>query len=131
MLDHVGLEVKNLAKSKAFYVKALKPLGFAVQMEFTPKQTGGAGHFIGIGTKSMPFFWIQKTKKGKTGSRNHIAFSAANRKAVDAYYKAAIKAGGKDNGKPGLRPHYHPNYYGAFVRDPDGNNVEAVCHLPG
>ena len=129
MLDHVGFEVKNLAKAKAFYTKALKPLGAKVQMEFTPAQTEGAGHYVGIGV-DMPHFWIQKTKKGKTGSRNHIAFSAANRKAVNAFYKAAIKAGGKDNGKPGLREHYHPTYYAAFVRDPDGNNVEVVCHKP-
>ena len=130
MLDHIGLEVKNIAKAKAFYTKALKPLGFGVQMEFGPKETGGAGTYVGIGAEGMPFFWVQKTKKGKTGSRTHVAFGAANRKAVKAFYTAAIKAGGKDNGKPGLRPDYHPNYYAAFVRDPDGNNIEAVCHKP-
>jgi len=130
MLDHIGIEVRNIAKSKAFYAKALKALGFTAQMEFTAKQTGGAGHYIGFGVKGMPFFWIQKTKKGKTGSRSHIAFAAGNRKAVKSFYTAAIKAGGKDNGKPGLRADYHPNYYAAFVRDPDGNNVEAVSHKP-
>jgi len=130
MLDHISLAVKDMKKAKAFYKKTLAPLGISVLMEFGPKQTGDGSSFAGFGETAMPYFWLGHSPKRKGTSRSHVAFSAPDRAAVDAFYKAAVKAGGKDNGKPGLRPHYHPNYYGAFVKDPDGNNVEAVCHKP-
>lgn len=127
MLDHVGATVSDLARSRAFYDAALAPLGIAVIMEVTPEQTGGSGH-LGYGSGGRPWFWIGNAGPA-TGSL-HVALAAPDRKAVDAFYAAAIAAGGRDNGPPGLRPHYHPNYYGAFVLDPDGLNVEAVCHTP-
>jgi catechol 2,3-dioxygenase-like lactoylglutathione lyase family enzyme len=118
IFDHVSVSVSDFDRSKAFYERALKPLGIAVIMEFP----GTAG----LGKPGRPQFWIGS---GATGQQKaHIAFVAENRQTVDAFYAAAIAAGGKDNGKPGLRPMYHPNYYGAFVLDPDGYNVEAVCH---
>ena len=119
MIDHCGLAVSDYAKSKAFYAEALKPLGFVVVMEF--------GEMAGIGEPGKPELWIAKEVIGKP---NHIAFRAKNRAMVDEFYKAAMAAGGKDNGKPGIRKDYHPNYYGAFVLDPDGHNIEAVCHDP-
>ena len=123
--DHLGFNVTNYAKSKAFYEKALAPLGYKVVMEITAEQGGPGG---GLGDKGAPSFWINQG--GATGNVLHVAFAAADRKTVDTFYAAAIAAGGKDNGAPGIRAHYHPNYYGAFVRDPDGNNIEAVCHAP-
>ena len=127
MLDHVGATVSDLARSRAFYDAALAPLGIAVIMEVTPEQTGGSGH-LGYGSGGRPWFWIGNAGPA-TGSL-HVALAAPDRKAVDAFHAAALAAGGRDNGPPGLRPHYHPNYYGAFVLDPDGLNVEAVCHTP-
>ena len=127
MLDHVGLRIVNYKISKAFYEKALALLGFEVIMEITPEMTGGEAH-CGFGKKggdNIPF-WIG-TSRPLSGNV-HVAFMAKDRAAVDAFYHAAIAAGGKDNGPPGPRPIYHPGYYGAFVLDPDGNNVEAVCH---
>lgn len=121
-LDHIGLNVSDFARSKAFYTAALQPLGIKVQMEFPE----GGGFAAGLG-RSKPEFWIAT---GAPTSPIHIAFAAANRAEVDAFYAAAMAAGAKDNGAPGLRPQYHPNYYGAFVFDPDGHNVEAVCHAP-
>lgn len=123
-LDHVGLTVSDYARARSFYSAALQPLGIALVMELDRATTGG---FEGAGYgKGKPDFWISG---GPPTSPIHIAFAAASRAEVDAFYKAAIAAGGKDNGAPGLRPHYHENYYGAFVLDPDGHNVEAVCHL--
>ena len=119
MIDHISLNVRDLEASKRFYAAALAPLGYAVMMEFP----GVAG--LGDG---KPDFWI-----GSEGGLNkpmHIAISADDRATVDAFYKAAMEAGGRDNGAPGIRAHYHPNYYGAFVLDPDGHNIEAVCHAP-
>jgi catechol 2,3-dioxygenase-like lactoylglutathione lyase family enzyme len=118
MIDHLMIGVRDPAKSKAFYLQALGPLGYEVVMEF-----GGS---YGLGAEKKPDFWIGPGKQ----ERLHLAFSAKDRKAVDAFYKAAIAAGAKDNGKPGIRKQYHPNYYGAFVIDPDGHNLEAVCHKP-
>jgi catechol 2,3-dioxygenase-like lactoylglutathione lyase family enzyme len=117
MIDHISLRVRDFNKSKAFYAAALAPLGYTVIMEFP----GVAG----MGEGGKPDFWLGP---GEAGPSTHIAFAAASREVVDAFYKAAIEAGGKDNGAPGLRPMYHPSYYGAFVLDPDGNNIEAVCH---
>jgi len=127
MLDHVGFAVADYKTSKAFYEKALLPLGIGLVMEVSPDQTGGDAH-AGFGEGRKPYFWIGTGAKPKGGQ--HVAFAVADRKSVDAFYAAAIAAGGRDNGKPGLRPIYHPDYYGAFVLDPDGNNIEAVCHNP-
>ena len=124
MLDHMTLRVRDHAKSKAFYTAALKPLGYEIVMEWES--------FVGMGVKGKPDFWVAPAEKGRAHyDQLHIAFRAPNRKAVDEFYAAALKAGGKDNGAPGVRKDYHPNYYGAFVIDPDGHNVEACCHDPG
>ena len=127
MLDHIGFSVGNMKKSKAFYENSLKPLGIKIVMEVTPEMTGTDDSYAGFGT-DKPFFWIGAYKKPSPGM--HVAFAAETRAKVDEFYAAAMAAGGKDNGKPGLRPEYHENYYGAFVFDPDGNNIEAVCHSP-
>jgi catechol 2,3-dioxygenase-like lactoylglutathione lyase family enzyme len=128
MIDHMGVVVSDLRKSKAFYSSALAPLGYTLLMEITAAQTGGAYEGAGFGVAPKPDFWIG------SGTPNvppiHVCFTASSRAVVDAFYKAAMAAGGRDNGGPGLRPHYHPNYYGAFVLDPDGHNIEAVCHTP-
>jgi catechol 2,3-dioxygenase-like lactoylglutathione lyase family enzyme len=120
MLDHVTLKVSDLTRSKAFYDAALKPLGIT-------HLYGEAEIFSGYGIAPKAFFWIGLSAGPITGA--HVAITAPDHAAVDAFYKAAMAAGAKDNGKPGPRPHYHANYYGAFVLDPDGHNIEAVCHL--
>jgi catechol 2,3-dioxygenase-like lactoylglutathione lyase family enzyme len=117
MLDHITLIVSDYARAKDFYEKALKPLGYKLLMEY--------GQAAGMGEGTKPDFWFAA---GTPGSISHIALTASDRKTVDAFYKAAMAAGGKDNGKPGIRKEYHPTYYGAFVLDPDGHNIEAVCH---
>jgi len=127
ILDHIGFAVSDLAASKAFYAKALAPLGFTPLLEVTAEQTGD-GAACGFG-RERPQFWIG-TGDGAKG-QVHVAFTAPDRKTVDAFYEAALAAGGRDNGAPGVRPHYHEHYYGAFVLDPDGHNIEAVCHAPG
>lgn len=131
MLDHVGFPVADFARSRAFYATTLAPLGIAVVMEVSPEQTGGAAH-AGFGEGGKPYFWIGSggALAGREGARLHVCFTAPDRAGVDAFYAAAMAAGARDNGAPGLRPHYHPNYYGAFVLDPDGHNIEAVCHAP-
>jgi len=126
-IDHTSLSVSDFAAAKAFYSAALKPLGITVLMEF-PKEVTGNVDVAGLGTDGKPFFWLAAA--GKTTPRIHIAFGANSRSEVDAFYQAAIAAGGKDNGPPGIRAMYHPTYYGAFVLDADGHNVEAVCHKP-
>lgn len=127
MIDHTGLNVSDYAKSKAFYLAALAPLGYQVIKEL-PAQFAPEGA-VGLGVPPKSDFWIAGGKPQSPPL--HVAFRAESRTQVDAFYKAAMAAGGRDNGAPGIRAHYHPNYYGAFVRDPDGNNVEAVCHSPG
>ena len=128
MLDHIGLGVSDLKRSHAFYLKALAPLGIGVVMEVTQEMTGGYAGY-GFGSEGKPFFWIGN---GTALVGNlHVSFTAKDQQSVDAFYKAALAAGGKDNGPPGIRAHYHPDYYGAFVLDPDGHNIEAVCHKPG
>jgi catechol 2,3-dioxygenase-like lactoylglutathione lyase family enzyme len=127
MLDHIGLGPSDYEKSKAFYAKALKPLGIVVIMDLTAEETGGDAA-VGFGKGEKPFFWLGAGEKSE--GHIHVAFTADDRRTVDEFHQAAIAAGGRDNGGPGLRPHYHPNYYGAFVFDPDGNNIEAVCHAP-
>ena len=126
MLDHVGIPVADYGRSKAFYEKALAPLGYVLVMEVA--QTENDSPAGGFGADGKPDFWIGG--EGGLDKPIHIAIAAKDRVTVDAFYRAAIVAGGKDNGPPGLRPHYHPDYYGAFVLDPDGHNVEAVCHTP-
>jgi catechol 2,3-dioxygenase-like lactoylglutathione lyase family enzyme len=116
-VDHIGIAASDYEKSKAFYAAALEPLGLKIMMDF--------GVTVGIGA-DFPFLWLSAGDPGHA----HLAFRADNRKLVDAFYAAAIKAGGKDNGKPGLRTEYSENYYAAFVHDPDGHNIEAVCHAP-
>jgi catechol 2,3-dioxygenase-like lactoylglutathione lyase family enzyme len=126
MLDHAGFSVADYARSKAFYEKALAPLGYSLIMEVQQDENDSPA--AGFGANGKPDFWI-----GGEGGLNrhiHIAIVAKDRTTVDAFYRAALAAGGKDNGAPGLRPHYHANYYGAFVLDPDGHNIEAVCHAP-
>ena len=127
MLDHIGVSVTDYEKSKAFYEKALAPLGYAFIYEVPREFTAGIGNG-GFGVPPKPDFWIDGA--GKVSPKMHVCFRAENRAAVDAFYEAAMSAGGRDNGKPGLRPDYHPNYYGAFVLDPDGYNIEAACHDP-
>jgi len=119
MLDHMTLHVADLAAGKAFYAAALAPLGYHQIVEHEGVTAFGA---------QAPQFWMAGSESAPTPI--HIAFVAPDRAAVDAFYEAAMAAGGRDNGAPGLRPHYHEHYYGAYVYDPDGNNVEAVCHLP-
>jgi catechol 2,3-dioxygenase-like lactoylglutathione lyase family enzyme len=126
MLDHIGIAVSDYAQSKQFYVHALSPLGIDVVMEVTAEQTGG-DPACGLGSDNKPYFWIGTG----TVARTHVAFVAQTRRDVDSFYKMALAAGGRDNGTPGIRPHYHANYYAAFVLDPDGHNIEAVCHAPG
>ncbi len=126
MIDHIGICVKDYAASKAFYDAALGALGASMVMTVPEEYTNGVK--IGGYGREKPDFWLHGS--GEPGPGRHIAFSARNRAEVDAFYNAAMGAGGRDNGPPGIRAHYHPDYYGAFVFDPDGNNVEAVCHKP-
>ena len=125
MIDHTGVTVSDFQKSRRFYLQALAPLGYELLMEVSASETG-SHDAAGFGEPPKPDFWIA------SGTPNvppvHVAFSAASRSQVDDFYQAAIAAGGRDNGPPGLRPHYHPGYYAAFVFDPDGHNIEAVCH---
>jgi catechol 2,3-dioxygenase-like lactoylglutathione lyase family enzyme len=123
MIDHIGLGVFDYERSKAFYLAALAPLGYELFMEMTE-----AGPYAGFGVGGKPDFWIGKRSSSTAGA--HVAFLAPDRATVRAFHEAALAAGARDNGPPGLRPEYHPTYYGAFVLDPDGHNVEAVCHQP-
>jgi catechol 2,3-dioxygenase-like lactoylglutathione lyase family enzyme len=127
MLDHIGLAVKDMNRAKAFYLEALRPLGIGVIMEISAEETGADAH-AGFGKDDKPFFWIGTGNRPRGGA--HVAFTAQTRAEVDTFHRAALAAGGRDNGGPGLRPYYHKHYYGAFVFDPDGNNIEAVCHRP-
>ncbi|AGT10267.1 VOC family protein [Paracoccus aminophilus] len=126
MIDHIGLNTADLTRARAFYDATLAALGITLQMEVTEEMTGGHGAHLGYGTEGKPFFWLGNS--GPTGGAAHVAFVAPDQAAVDAFYRAALAAGGRDNGAPGLRPHYHASYYAAFVIDPDGNNIEAVNH---
>ncbi|HTC26747.1 VOC family protein [Dyella sp.] len=127
MIDHTGLSASDFDKSKAFYTKALSAIGYALLMEFPASVTGNTD-VAGFGEPPKPDFWIYKGVANNPPV--HVAFRVSSRAIVDAFYKAAMAAGGRDNGAPGVRPHYHEHYYGAFVLDPDGNNIEAVCHSP-
>ncbi|MGH3110097.1 MAG: VOC family protein [Gaiellaceae bacterium] len=119
MIDHVSLDVRDLEASKRLYAEALAPLGYELLMEY-------GGSVCGFGRDGKPDFWIGD--RGEPQSGVHVAFASPDRATVDRFYDAALSAGATDNGPPGLRPDYHQQYYGAFVRDLDGNNVEAVCH---
>jgi catechol 2,3-dioxygenase-like lactoylglutathione lyase family enzyme len=119
VIDHLTLRVRDIAASKAFYALALAPLGYELAMEY--------GEGAGFAEGGKPDFWLTADPEAKP---QHLAFCAESRELVDAFFHAAMAAGGKDNGPPGLRPHYHENYYGAFVLDPTGHNIEAVCHTP-
>ncbi|MBS0357305.1 MAG: VOC family protein [Proteobacteria bacterium] len=125
MIDHTGITVSDFEKSKAFYLQALAPIGYMLVMEL-PASVTGHTDVAGFGEPPKPDFWLSRGTPNQPPI--HVAFRARSRAEVDAFYKAAMTAGGTDNGAPGLRPHYHPNYYGAFVLDPDGHNIEAVCH---
>jgi catechol 2,3-dioxygenase-like lactoylglutathione lyase family enzyme len=122
MLDHCGFGVSDYERSKAFYTRALAPLGITLLMEPVAQAAG-------FGKDGKPFFWIEELRPEVT--EVHVAFAADDRATVDAFHAAGLEAGGTDNGAPGVREIYHPNYYGAYVLDPDGNNIEAVCHKPG
>jgi catechol 2,3-dioxygenase-like lactoylglutathione lyase family enzyme len=129
VLDHIGINVSSYPRSRAFYEKALAPLGITCVMEY--------GTFCGFGRDGKPDFWIgEGANRFQTPAQVavitpvHVCFVARSRAEVDAFHRAALAAGGKDNGAPGIRKEYHPSYYGAFVIDPDGHNVEAVIHTP-
>ncbi|MBK8083524.1 MAG: VOC family protein [Devosia sp.] len=121
MIDHVGIKVSDFQRARAFYEAALGALGTKLLSDFA----FGADHYAGFG-REHPSFWVSTGRK--TVADTHVAFTAASRAEVEAFYSVALSMGGRDNGAPGLRAHYHPNYYGAFVLDPDGHNIEAVCH---
>lgn len=127
MLDHVGVEVSSYERSRDFYEQALEPLGVRLLME-PAEGAAGFGSDTSYGPK--PYFWIASRGRAPV-SGAHIAFEADSHEVVDAFHAAALAAGGRDNGAPGPRPIYHQHYYGAYVLDPDGNNVEAACHRPG
>lgn len=121
-IDHITMTVADIGKSRTFYEKALEPLGICIEFEHAP--------YVGFGRNGKPEFWLGPAGDGDEAQHPmHLCFTARNRNEVNAFYHAALAAGGKDNGKPGLREQYHPNYYGAFVIDPDGHNIEAVCHV--
>ena len=126
MIDHITFGVSEFARSTAFYDAALAPLGVRRLFDVHKEHSDGVD-VTGYGD-DRPWFWL--AAQNPTTGMLHVAFQAQSRAAVDAFHAAAIKAGGIDNGAPGLRPHYHADYYGAFVLDPDGHNIEAVCHLP-
>ena len=128
-LSHVGIPVSDTARSKAFYERTLAPLGMKILMEMGPDQTESGGTAIGFAKDDQSdSFWIGDNEK--VGEGVHVAFEVESRDQVDAFHEEALAAGGKDNGAPGLRPHYGPNYYAAFVYDPDGANIEALCLKP-
>ena len=128
MIDHVGFAVSNYERAKEFYGKALAPLGYSLLMEMSAEETESGYAAAGFGAEQKADFWIGG--EGKLEKPLHVAIVAKTRANVDAFYRAALAAGGKDNGAPGIRANYHPNYYGAFVLDPDGHNIEAVCRSP-
>jgi catechol 2,3-dioxygenase-like lactoylglutathione lyase family enzyme len=126
MIDHVGFAVSDYERAKKFYARALAPLGYSLIMEVDGKATASGFPAAGFGIGRKPDFWIGG--EGRLEKPLHVAIVAADRTAVDAFHREALAAGGRDNGAPGPRPVYHPDYYAAFVLDPDGHNIEAVCH---
>jgi len=128
MIDHMTLRVRDYEKSKAFYLKALEPIGYAVVMEF---DIPGIGKFCGLGTEGKPDFWLAPhTAEHPAPTGQHVAFRARKRAQVDAFHKAALAAGARDDGPPGPRKDYHPNYYGAFAVDLNGMHIEVCSHHP-
>jgi catechol 2,3-dioxygenase-like lactoylglutathione lyase family enzyme len=127
MIDHIGLTVTDIEKSRAFYEAALRPLGFSVLKIATASDTESGGTAVMFGIDHVEFVIADNER---VGQGSHVAFRVETRALVDAFYQAALKAGGRDNGAPGIRSRYSPTYYAAFVHDPDGINVEAVCHAP-
>jgi catechol 2,3-dioxygenase-like lactoylglutathione lyase family enzyme len=127
MIDHTGVTVSDFDASQAFYVKALAAIGYAKLMEFGPEVTGSVA-VAGFGEPPKPDFRISAGTPNRPAV--HVAFRVPTRARVRAFHEAALAAGGTCNGPPGIRARYHPNYHGAFVRDPDGHNIEAVCHEP-
>jgi len=124
MIDHVSLSVENLERAKAFYSKALSPLGLALVAELSAEQTGSVAMLgFGVGRKSS--FWV--AERGRQTPNAHICFRARSRAAVQAFHDAALRGGAQDHGGPGTRPKYHSAYYAAFVLSPEGHNIEAVC----
>ena len=128
MIDHLSLGVADLAKSRAFYDVALAPLGYRRLFDVADASGYGAALPEPLREQALPF-WIGQDAD-RTGLSGHVCFKAPGRAAVDAFYQASLAAGGRDNGEPGLRPIYHRNYYAAFIVDPDGHRIEAVCHQP-
>jgi catechol 2,3-dioxygenase-like lactoylglutathione lyase family enzyme len=125
MIDHVSVHVTDVARARDFYQAALAPIGYDVIMQYPPG--GDAPVAVGLGVGGKPDVWLVK---GEAREVQHLAIRGATRKAVAAFHAAALSAGGRDNGAPGVRPHYHASYYAAFVLDPDGHNLEVVCHDP-
>jgi len=128
MIDHLTIVVSDYERSKAFYLAALAPLGYSTIMELSRKDIPQlpVDKTIGLGMNGKPELWLRPSDDSVTPT--HIALRATDRATVDAFHKAALAAKAEDNGAPGIRPHYHPSYYGAFVLDPDGYNLEVVCH---
>ncbi len=126
MIDHMTIKVADFDRARAFYDAVFAPLGVSLILMAPPEAQMKAG---GYG-RGKPVFWVREGNPPPADYQQHIAFTADSRTEVDAFYRAAIAAGGRDNGPPGPRPHYHPDYYAAFVFDLDGNNIEAVCHAP-
>ncbi|HVV88804.1 MAG TPA: VOC family protein [Kofleriaceae bacterium] len=124
MIDHVSIHVTDVARARDFYAKALAPTGYTVIRQYPSAEQPVA---VGLGIGGKPDLWLMQ---GNPAQQQHVAIRAQTRKVVAAFFEAGLAAGGKDHGGPGVRPHYHEAYYGAFVLDPDGNNVEVVCHEP-
>jgi catechol 2,3-dioxygenase-like lactoylglutathione lyase family enzyme len=128
MIDHTGISVSNFVRSREFYRRALAPIGYTLLLEI-PAPVTGKTDVAGFGEPPKPDFWIGRGEPNRPPL--HVAFRVGKRKLVDDFYRTALAAGGRDNGAPGIRAHYHPDYYGAYVLDPDGHNIEVVCHEPG
>jgi catechol 2,3-dioxygenase-like lactoylglutathione lyase family enzyme len=128
MIDHIGFAVSDAGRSRTFYDVLLGSIGITMIMRVSGDVTESGGDTYGYGDSGKPYFWIGDNER--VGQGTHVAFAVGSRALVDSFHTAGLSAGGIDNGAPGLRPHYHANYYAAFILDPDGINVEAVCHLP-
>jgi catechol 2,3-dioxygenase-like lactoylglutathione lyase family enzyme len=126
MIDHTSIAVIDYAVSKKFYQELLGSIGYELMAEF-PASVTGSVDVAGFGENGKPDFWLAV---GASAPHQHVAFRVKSRALVEAFYQAGLAAGGRDNGGPGPRPHYHANYYGAFILDPNGHNIEAVCHDP-
>ncbi|MCI0755041.1 VOC family protein [Teichococcus vastitatis] len=128
ILDHIEFAVADAERSRRFYEEALRPFGMTVIIRVGPERTRTGGTRYGLGRDGYPRIWFHDGEG--LGSPMHLALATAGRRVVDAFHAAALTAGGRDNGAPGIRERYHPNYYAAFILDPDGNNIEAVCQVP-